>query len=187
MQFSILLRSSGEGSRNSKPVRAGELWRTMARVSNTSFSKFNRTETRSPRLGGPHKTAESPPTLISRVRPRVTCGLAFSSPQVVTGALRKWRGYRRSRLYCRAVAAELRVSRCMFAPSCLDVASNVSTTRQTPKGCKFKREELFPKPTPSAGWRESPATVRCCLPASGRMRLRLNPGCAIRCLVGRAR
>ena len=186
MQFSILLRSSGEGSRNSKPVRAGELWRTMARVSNTSFSKFNRTETRSPRLGGPHRTAESPPTLISRVRPRVTCGLAFS-PQVVTGAPRKWRGYRRSRLCCRAVAAELRVSSCMFAPSCLEVASNVSTTRQTPKGCKFKREELFPKPTPSAGWRESPATVRCCLRASGRMRWRRNPGCAIHSPAGHAR
>jgi hypothetical protein len=187
MQFSILLRNSGEGSRNSKPVRDGELWRTMARVSNTTFRKFNRTETRSPRLGRPHKTAESPPTLISRVRPRVTCGPESSSPQVVTGALSKCRGYRRSRLYCRAVAAEPRVSRCMFAPSSLDVARNVSTTRRVQKDCNSKREELFPKPTPSAGWRESPATVRCCLPASGRMRLRRNPGCAIRCLVGRAR
>lgn len=187
MQFSILLRSSCEGSRNSKPVRAGELWRTMARASNATFSKFNRTETRSPRLGGPHKTAESPPTLISRVRPRATCGPEFSSPQVVTGALSKCRGYRRSRLYCRAVAAELRVSSCIFALSSLVVASNVCTTRRTQKGCKSKREEFFPKPKPSAGSRESPVTVHCCLPASGRMQLRRNPGYAIHCLVGRAR
>ena len=89
MQLSIRRDDALDKLMNSKPVRAELLWRTMARASNAMSRTFHRSETLSPTGGGPQSTAESPPKLISRVRPRVSRDPLLNGRLTLTGALMK--------------------------------------------------------------------------------------------------